>query len=205
VVIFLIGVIAGETIPVLLTTYQEKELLTRWKKTFSVISQITVSLNDNGNNSSINWGLVPPLTFKNYYKQNLNVLGDALAPAFFAPTFHPYKNTSVSFGITDTYALILADGVTLYFNSMLSNCGFPSGTLANMCGYIIVDVNGKNGPNMIGKDFFQIIIAKPNGYYIAVPAGGNGSAGTCVAGSNSVDSLGCSAKALLAKTPADMP
>jgi len=41
----------------------------------------------------------------------------------------------------------------------------------NACGYIDIDINGKNDPNMMGKDLYSFWIAKQNGNYALVPFG----------------------------------
>jgi hypothetical protein len=55
--------------------------------------------------------------------------------------------------------VILNNGVTLLFENWAKNCMYDS---YGDCGVLMVDVNGFNGPNTIGKDIFSAHILEGN-------------------------------------------
>lgn len=64
----------------------------------------------------------------------------------------------------------LADGMLFAVDYAASDCSAVVGTttaLKNMCGYIMVDVNGHKKPNMAGKDYFAFYLTK----YGIIPIG----------------------------------
>jgi hypothetical protein len=92
----------------------------------------------------------------------------------------------------DTF--FLSNGVVLNFGSIWPNCDGSSGGTLNTCVSLCVDVNGKSGPNMFGKDYLNFNIVKTNGEYAVIPFGITGDGMTCVAGSVSMaTSRGCAA------------
>ncbi len=64
-----------------------------------------------------------------------------------------------------TIKLVLADGAAMWLRRPFSytagdNCAVNDGGYKNVCGVIWLDVNGKNPPNIIGKDTFVFEILK---------------------------------------------
>lgn len=85
----------------------------------------------------------------------------------------------------------LSNGTFLSFFSYAS-CALHD---VNACGFIQVDINGRAGPNMFGKDLYEywIVRKSANGFYTILPTGSQGDstlpASTCTVG----DGQGCAA------------
>lgn len=209
VTIGIIGIIAALTIPSLIAQTQDTEYLIKWKKIFSVITQITDQIN--ADNELMDFSLaVGQSRFRGYYETRLNAVKKTQARFLFAPSYAYYKNTSnsVGYSASSAPALMLADGTVIFFNSLINSCTSVVAAETNLCGYMLIDINGTNGPNMYGKDMFQLFIQRKNGYYITLSAGEGGMAALykCIPGSaNFNNSLGCAAEALGRSNAADMP
>ncbi|HSA05925.1 MAG TPA: type II secretion system protein [Candidatus Gastranaerophilales bacterium] len=206
VVIFLIGVIAGETIPVLLTTYQEKELLIRWKKQYSIASQAVISLqNQNGDIYHSNH-----FAIRNQFCSIMNCMKNGETQTLLTAQQRQYNlyKSSNSYTALALYELtaIMSDGSLWVFLQDFDSgaCHFPGVGISDACGTIIIDVNGAKKPNMSGKDLFYIYLRKSqtNGLFYITPYGTLNDGWSCAAETHG---KGCSANALLAKTPAEMP
>jgi hypothetical protein len=88
---------------------------------------------------------------------------------------------------------MLNNGYLLDFDSY-DDCKYYN---VNACGNMTIDVNGKKGPNMSGRDFLSFWIVRKNGNtaYSLLPMGTQGDGQNCSSNSNSWDtSLGCTAK-----------
>ena len=98
--------------------------------------------------------------------------------------------------ITSYSSAILSNGMTIYFAA--SSC-----TLTTYCGYIVVDVNGFKGPNILGRDIFEFQVA-PNGVFaIGSMNSTNGTNWTtyCNPSSpNSSSGIGCAGRVLSQKS-----
>ena len=158
----IIGVIAALTIPLVISTTQDLEYKTRWKKEYSVLSSaINQLIDDNGG------------TFKNLCPQNdgscmttalktkLNILSVCSNNSAFAclkrPNFLSGGPESLLTGnLTDTTTnsiINLASGSTLFIRVHSADCSAGGG---NSCGWAVIDVNGTKLPNSLGKDMYPI-------------------------------------------------
>lgn len=91
-------------------------------------------------------------------------------------------------------AAVTAKGYLIRFYSY-ADCDHAN---INACGYIDVDINGKNGPNMVGKDFYSFWIIKNKGIYLILPVGTLADGYNC-----SINSWGCTAVRLY--NPENLP
>lgn len=81
------------------------------------------------------------------------------------------KDTQYKFTTVDGMSFAIA-------HSYSDNCGLMVGwqnNLSQVCGYLYVDVNGKKGPNFMGKDVYEFYIANGRGA-ILYPYGGSDAA-----------------------------
>lgn len=194
--LLILGVVASLTIPAIIQNTQDKELYITWRKVFGDISQATTMLSSN---NGINFAGYD--TFRDSYANVMNFTKQDITKNIFASSYYNYKNPSSqgwdASGDTAP-AVILPNGVLIRFESnyLDSNCQRNSGSLTGLCGFLTLDINGKKGPNMFGKDLYRIWIANENGDY-TIYAWGNDDGHICQAGSTAAwTSDGCSVQAL---------
>lgn len=209
IVIGIIGIVAEMTIPTLVNNVTDTAYRSHWRKDFSVLANATNQMigetNDIWDDSSATPSVVcnnMRSTFRNYLK----FANEDTTANLFNATYKLYKNNSAVHPwpvSADVYAAAtLADGSVVKFGSY-QECTNTSvtaeggGTLANICGYFAVDVNGKQGPNMVGKDLYWAWIIRPAAGYKVVPFGALDDGSSCASSSASyLTSDGCSATAL---------
>ena len=158
----IIGVVAAMTIPTLIQKYQEKEMVSRWFKAYSMLQQvIKLAEADCGNSSTWTWE-----NFLDTDKTDIDVTGSAYAcmkpylkvvsdcPKGGADCFltgsrsYSYLDKSNVLGICNYYgpAVKLISGETICFHN---------GERENL----VVDLNGTAPPNRIGIDvhYFSLV------------------------------------------------
>lgn len=182
----IIGVVAAMTLPILIQKNQEKETVAKLRKFNTVMNQAYLSA-INANGEVADWGLskagVTGLTEEEEVMGVVarDVFWDKLAPylkinsrcRFVDSTCQQYDRYSLD-GMQFWYfvpRLTFADGTTIVATTVLDEaCGRSYGTsklLKNVCGEIMVDLNGPKPPNATGKDVFVFIYTK----YGIVPDG----------------------------------
>jgi len=171
-----IGVVAALTIPTLLQNTQDAELKTAYKKSFGDFSQATIQImNDNGGNLM---GLCNTMgninasnnCLRNEYAKHLSYIKSCDSGTTFGNCWNKitdchYMNGDIT-GWGEGGGLILSNGTFMFVGvgSPDSSCQTPlpwANNINNVCGMIMVDVNGYKKPNIVGKDIFSIWI-RPN-------------------------------------------
>jgi hypothetical protein len=85
------------------------------------------------------------------------------------------KNCSPTLYDRNMYAsVVLENGTTLIFRNYSSGCNNNYGEVTNVCGRIIADINGLQGPNKEGYDIFTFYYTKDR----IVPTGVKGASVT---------------------------
>jgi len=158
----IIGVIAALTIPNLMQKYQEQATVKKVQKFYSNLTNAySLAKKDNGTVSE--WGLtgtdaesakkIYELLFKPYFKITKEC-GTASGGCF-ANTYYNFLD-GTSWGNPEThklyYKIALSDGSAVLFSALYE--GIPIA--------ILYDVNGKQGPNQFGIDFFEFMIRPEN-------------------------------------------
>lgn len=114
----IIGVVAAMTLPALITEHKKTVLVSRLKKTYSILSQaIVTSESENGNINEWDLG-------EDYTKANTKRVADK----YFMPYLKILKTVDVSNnnGSYDSYGYVLNDGTTLLFSlDGSSKNGYP--------------------------------------------------------------------------------
>jgi len=190
-----IGVIACETIPVLIKSYEGKEFEVRVKKVGTIVNQILkLKQADDGDFSFFNAGN-DHNDFRDAFTPYMRFVKTGGTTSLFPSFYAYYKNYSGGGWTMLNYAGgITYDGIYYGFLNNSSGCTTTSGTLQNICGYFFTDTNGLKGPNMYGKDFNFFWVVKKSGTYVVYPRGITGDSMTCVAGSVAQNtSRGCTA------------
>lgn len=200
-VLSVIGVIAALTIPTLLQKSNDKQYQVKFKKAYSIISQATTLIIVNDGLWDSSDSATRSTNMRNAYAKYISfILTDTMANIM--NSYYVYYKNSFGIGISlaseaTVPSAIAADGTAYEFNSY-ANCATVMGSYFS-CGWIHVDVNGKAGPNMMGKDEFSLwVLRDSGGTVLAGPMGGPyGDGKSCVANASTYpESEGCAAAAL---------
>ena len=173
--IVIIGVVAAMTLSPLITKIRNKGFVERLNKTYSVLQNATNQIvEENGTPPNWPWTVYNDTSTKynsekivNFYKKHLKVIEDLGAcRAWDCPMdFESYRflngdkyvNDGMVF-VNSPHILVLNDGVVIgtHFRDTSSG-GVYWGTPDLL---FTVDVNGKAGPNQIGRDTFWLYLEK---------------------------------------------
>ena len=170
----IIGVIAAMTIPTLINKTNNQEYVSKLKKTYSTLSQVTnkILFEEGTPNVSIGGWAVDQEAFFNMYKKYLSNAKECAVGSSCFDTI-TYKGVDGSnsgdnyyfMNLTDKGRLVLADGTFLNFHLYNVNCAGGQAAdgidaMGATCGYIHVDVNGQKGPNKWGRDAFRFYLTE---------------------------------------------
>ncbi len=157
----IIGIVAAMTLPVLVDKYQKIITVNRLKKAYTLLSQVTTAVNyemggfENYGNASAPW---TNTFFETYLKKHLQIIKDCKSDIYCWNSQGGWLNPDGSGPVRfsdygdekETRIVFLRDGSSLY----ISRYGYMS--LEIYSGYnILVDINGRNKPNTLGKDIFN--------------------------------------------------
>lgn len=186
--IAIIGVVAALTIPSLVQNYQKKQYVTQLKKQYTIANQVLQKLAYDyagsfslADTSLFSTGKTIELgdAISSYYKIAKNCK-NATDNSF---CLLPYKENYDGSGYTTNlnsyntvYKFITADGTAISIGSYNSNCGTNNGLnenspMRNVCADMIMDINGDNKPNTLGRDVFFFYITS-NKTPLLYPRGG---------------------------------
>jgi prepilin-type N-terminal cleavage/methylation domain-containing protein len=171
--LLVIGVVAGLTIPAIINDTQEKEFQTAYKKKYAEFSQaFTLMRMDNGgtlagmfaaNHTVFETTLRKYMNLTHYSStDNLNVNADWHDNCFYK-TLNNQTGTKICGGCPSA---TLADGSFFYVylswgNNDLLNCNYNGASArTGLCFDIILDVNGRKSPNVMGKDIYILSVYK---------------------------------------------
>jgi len=210
--LLIIGVISSIVIPAVINDTNESEYNAGVKKVFADLSNALRMIQVN-NGGIVNIGTSTSsssLLRSDFCSVMTCVKQDSTRDIWEPANYKFYKGTYTGWPDNSTNAAaILNNGYFIHFGAY-ADCDHYGDMHA--CGYIWVDINGKKGPNMSGKDyhFFWIVRQNGNSSYSLIPAGAQNDLytsqlpGGCVAGSSGwSSSRGCTAKRLM--DPDHMP
>ena len=172
----ILGVVAAITMSSIVPNYQERIRVTQLKKAYldlqssylmavtqygpftrwGVTGNSSVNKDEDGNPDSLSLSSsTDEVTNRILSKLDVNYNNSASAYAY--SFLGGYSNKLSNFspkwssknGMTFNWAWISS-----------KNCNGESGTLKNICGDILVDLNGSKGPNVVGQDIFNFYITK---------------------------------------------
>ncbi|MBR6163005.1 type II secretion system protein, partial [bacterium] len=161
----IIGVIAALTVPTMIAKYQKQALTTAFKKSYSIVSQaIAKSQMENGPletwdfPSSVNNETTAQVVEKYilpYLQVAKNCKTESGKDCFSANTTYKKINGS-DYQIVDSldkrYRFVLNDGSLVSIEVVPNSC---LTTAKKRCIIFQVDINGKKGPNQLGRDYFS--------------------------------------------------
>ncbi|MDD3593346.1 MAG: type II secretion system protein [Candidatus Gastranaerophilales bacterium] len=176
--LMVIGVIAVVTIPSLLQSWQERETVTKLKKTYSILQQ-AYKLAEIENGDPTNWNG----DWKHLFK-NINIIeecGTTKQGCFGSSTYKSLSGnvyaTAVEPSGATNYKYLTNDNVGISFstNFRANNCqGSYTVNGLPYCVWLNVDINGSKPPNQWGVDTFVFYLTKQGIF----PLGGANSSGT---------------------------
>lgn len=161
----IVGIVAALTIPALIQSTNDAQFKSAWKKKYSELYQATKYVEQDNLGTMVGLGSLNNLTSK--YMIYLNQKKVCYAWGTLGVCWHAdgeFYNEAGS-GITgwdNSAGMILNDGSYLLFGSSTQSntCTATRDSMTDICGEIIVDVNGQKGPNRFNKDIFRVFIRK---------------------------------------------
>lgn len=162
----IIGIVAAMTLPALISLYQKKIVETRLEHTYSLVSQaLKMAEADYGDSQY-------------WMRDSAGPQDDAITPAinFLETYFLPYLKDGYKYGIvggaglynigydvryissvtTKSRYVCLNSGINLFFGYYIGRqgvIGIP----------ILIDINGPKGPNVTGRDLFELTFSLYDG------------------------------------------
>ena len=167
-----IGIVAAMTMPSLIANYQKKQTVTQLKKAYSTLSQALVAAQQEYGDMSgweyIGMNLEVDETndelnnfVKKYLEPYIKIIEYCYDDSSNKSCFYKsYSRGAVVFSngsrTSNTASFIMNDGVVVRLEFNNDGNGKFGGEL-----FVKVDLNGKKQPNMLGKDWFDMVI-EPN-------------------------------------------
>lgn len=152
----IIGVVSAMTVPTLMQNYQRKSYVTQLHKVYNEMAQAFVQYQNDKNALNLaEAGLTSQASLNNFvadYFKVVQTCENALTPCFIEQTSYR-KLTGGSLGSPYTVqtSYVLASGASIRLHYSQSG---------DRLGYIMADLNGNKGPNILGRDLFTITFYK---------------------------------------------
>lgn len=185
----IIGVVAALTIPTLMNNLQDSASKSAWKRIYSELTQANqqIILNNNGQDFSGQCADWDDTCLRDLFStkiKTIKICNNALTDGcIVADSKFMDGNTNSPLTINTGWpGFITQNGYSIKFRYHTKSCDY---SYPRECGWMQVDVNGLEKPNIAGKDIFFINIAKNKLLPWGPPA-------DCI-----VSGVGCSAKYLL--------
>lgn len=146
----IIGVISAMTLPTLIKNHQRQTYVTQLQKVVNDLSQMFETIITENNAVSLRespfWSVADKDILNKYFKVTQNCTGTELDNCF----VEQYRNLNGE--QIRARNLIYSGSDCVSISSGASIC------FANDAYRIFVDVNGKQGPNVVGRDFFDMYV-----------------------------------------------
>lgn len=174
----IIGIVAAMTLPAIVTDYRQKETVSRLKKTYSTLNQAILFTQKDFDLYQY-WQTPSEIGkdahFEKYWKpylKNITICTTAKTCNYSTETPWVYRNGA---GVEVTIAgenvlrqgIYLTDGTFILIGEDNHWISPTNGGLEYHMQYIWIDTNGYKPPNMMGKDFFRLIIASDTNKLLA--------------------------------------
>ena len=146
----IIGVVSAMTVPTLMQNYQRQSYVTQLHKTYNEMSQALLRYQTDRNAINLTEaGLSDITSLDNFMKNYFKIVKDCGMDetACFGTNYKKLDGSSINFMSTDNdkvRAYVLANGASI--------------AIISGSNYFHLDVNGKKGPNIVGRDTFAIKI-----------------------------------------------
>lgn len=159
----IIGVVAALTIPTLINNAQNAALYNKFLKSYSTLMQAYASGVAKYGDAVSAFGESQAL-FKEAFTQGLNVTKNCAVNSDNScwPTFKDLSTTGTTSSLSDEWktndTALLVDGTAVLLAFNYPACADP--TSAGICGIVLVNTNGIEKPNIIGRDVFGFYVTK---------------------------------------------
>ena len=156
------------TIPTLINKTNNQEYISRLKKAYSTMAQVTQKIiADEGmpRGDIGGWATSVEAVFNMYkkYLSNVKVCGVDTNGCFRGIYKHFNGSNTSEYSFDDgRYTLVMADGTEISFaqTDFRTDCSKTSQGTNNQCQIILVDINGAKKPNVVGKDTFAFSLVE---------------------------------------------
>ena len=147
----IIGVVSAMTVPSLMQNYQKQSYVTQLHKAYNLCSQAALQVLTDRNALSLKEAGITSLdeidVFVKSYFKIVQDCGKTGTSCFAVGEYKKLDGTKIALFETELFKYyVLADGMSIAF--------YP----ANYGLQINMDINGKKGPNIIGRDTFAFVI-----------------------------------------------
>lgn len=172
IVVGVLGIVAVRTIPIIYTDCERNLALVQLEKEYAVLSSgFNSAIKENG--SPDNWGLVGAgdatglfninLVLSQYFKTSQNC--NTESGCFSDGTYKNMKGAdspNVLDQDTNYTKFRLSDGTSVAVTQLNDDCSLDWGEqqLNNVCGMVLVDINGEKSPNTYGEDLFGFALTQ---------------------------------------------
>ncbi len=162
----IIGVVSAMTIPTLMQNHQRKVYVTQLHKVYNVVQQALLQYRTDRNAIDIKEaGLTSKASMSEFFHKYFKVIQDCdkgVADPCFADDYKNINGNSVTdINGNDWHGgacAVIADGSAICLDSpVFTGASFEDGRTVT-AGNVFVDVNGKQGPNIVGRDAFILAI-----------------------------------------------
>lgn len=169
----ILGVVAAITIPSMINNINNEKLATSLKKEFSTLSQATQLIsNDNGGSLKGLCNDNDNNCLRDWYGRYLKNMKSCDKNASLDICWHNNSGTRIAYWLNGSAVNswpgslavgITADGAFVRYSDVSKDClndfyGNLKETIG--CGRIVIDVNGFNQPNIVGRDIFYFALLK---------------------------------------------
>lgn len=149
----IIGVVSAMTVPSLMQNYQRQSYVTQLHKFYNELSQVLLQYQTEKNALNLKEaGLNSQQNAKDLIKSHFKIVvdcGEDNSPCF-ADDYKKMNGTNISLpDIGNAFTLASGQSIKIVYNT------------ENAYGYLIafqVDINGQKGPNIQGRDLFEIFV-----------------------------------------------
>ena len=151
----IIGVISAMTVPTLFQNYQKKSYVTQLHKVYNEVQQAAVAyMNDKNAINLREAGFNNSNAVSDFVKFYFKIIQDCGANAVpcFADSYKKLSGVSTPVGGAERY-FVLSSGASVATIARDNAYG-------DLVAEIWVDTNGKQGPNIVGRDFFIMYLYK---------------------------------------------
>lgn len=160
----IIGVVAAITIPTIVNHYKEKVTITKLKKLNSTFQNAfnLMRQEEFGGGDASEWGDISRDEFVQVYTKYLSVAQvctqEDIQKCFYNTNYANLNGEQNQLYVNSYSGFILNDGAPVAVGWSGANSEYTIST--GNYGQIFVDINGKNPPNILGRDVFSFIIRK---------------------------------------------
>ncbi len=148
----IIGVVSAMTIPTLMSNHQRKVYVTQLHKIYNEVQQAAINFMNSKNAVNLTEaGITSTTTANQLITSNFQIVqtcSGSLSPCF-ADSYKFMSGTNYDLTSHISTSYVLASGASIRFLYNKSNDKIIN---------IFVDINGKQGPNVIGRDTFYMAL-----------------------------------------------